>query len=132
MIPESVRDAARAAKANRDVSSAHAPVGARGEIGVLRNSVGPTPASRVLSRLGIVVARHDSTSTLTIHLATNEVEQATDLDLILDGDTEGLAFPLVLQSELYGPIFEEQLQESLTYSTLSRRCRTRSCTSRAR
>jgi hypothetical protein len=70
-------------------------------------------ASRVLSRLGIVVARHDSTSTLTIHLATNEVEQATDLDLILDGDTEGgLSFPLVLQSELYGPVFEEQLQGS--------------------
>jgi hypothetical protein len=49
------------------------------------------------------------TKTVTVQLTTNETEQATDLDLLIPAGDAGAPFSLVVQSELYGPLFTDQL-----------------------
>jgi hypothetical protein len=107
MIPEAVRQAAQKVLGRGDLLALGPAAGQPGELGVVRSST-YSDTSNVLVRFVIVVSRDETTRTLAIHLATNEVEQATDLDLIVDPE-RGLPFHLVLQGELYGPVFEEQL-----------------------
>jgi hypothetical protein len=44
-----------------------------------------------------------------VQLATNEIENATDLDLIVGSRETGVPFAVAIQSELYGPLFSDQL-----------------------
>ena len=47
--------------------------------------------------------------TLSILLATNRTEMATDLDAVVDHTNSSAPYDLLIQGELYGPIFAEQL-----------------------
>lgn len=60
-------------------------------------------------RVVLVTAADDATKTLNVLLASNRSEMATDLDLIVRADESGAPYDLVVQAELYGPIFQEQL-----------------------
>ena len=72
------------------------------------------PGSESGPRRVVLVSRvHEATKTATIHLATNVVEAATDFDLIVHPDESGVPVVLVLESELYGPVFVEQLVEAI-------------------
>lgn len=42
-------------------------------------------------------------------LVSNELEQATDLDVVVTGEEARAPFDLLLEAELYGPIFTEQV-----------------------
>ena len=42
-------------------------------------------------------------------LATNAVDQATDLDLVVTSAESGASYDLLVQAELYGPVFVDQL-----------------------
>jgi hypothetical protein len=109
MIPDRVRDAARQAwEATRSVE----PNDSRGEPGELSvaSVVDPADGLITFSRIVAVLEHDESTRTVGIQLATNEIEQATDLDLIAEPTDTGAPFALAIQSELYGPLFTEQLQ----------------------
>lgn len=60
-------------------------------------------------RVVLVTATDDATRTVNVLLASNRTEMATDLDLIVRTDESGAPYDLVVQAELYGPIFQEQL-----------------------
>jgi hypothetical protein len=57
-----------------------------------------------------VIRTDERTKTATIHLVTNETEMATDLDLIVHGSEADMPFDTVIQSELYAPLFTDQLR----------------------
>ena len=62
-------------------------------------------------RIGVVVGVDDRWSILLVHLATPDVEFATDLDVIIDDPM--LPFELLVEAEIYGPIFIEQVETSI-------------------
>lgn len=64
-------------------------------------------------RLVIVLASNADTMTVDILLVTTDTEMASDLDLILVPEESGVPFPLMVESELYGPLFVEQLISTL-------------------
>ena len=62
-------------------------------------------------RIGVVVGADDRWSILFVHLATSDVENATDLDVIVDDSM--LPYELLVEAEIYGPIFIEQVARSI-------------------
>lgn len=60
-------------------------------------------------RVVLVTAADGATKTLNVLLASNRIEMATDLDVIVRPEESGAPYDLVVQGELYGPIFQEQL-----------------------
>lgn len=108
MIPDRVRQASQ-----RALSSARPlldrPAAARpGELWVAHAGVG-TGKMNTIARIVAVLAVGTGTETVTVQLATNETEQATDLDLIVPAHHAGAPFALAVQAEVYGPLFAGQL-----------------------
>jgi hypothetical protein len=46
---------------------------------------------------------------VTIFLTSNEVECATDFDVVVSAKVSGLDFDLLIEGEVYGPIFSDQI-----------------------
>lgn len=105
MLPPDIEQAARGSAEGFPPLTPTKPGGVAGEIAV-------AACSSQLKRLVCVLSREDDTQTLSIQLITNVVEAATDLDLIVRSKDSGLPFDALLQSELYGPIFVEQLEDA--------------------
>ena len=61
-------------------------------------------------RTFLITSRDDRTQTVGVLLVTNEVDMATDLDMIIDAKESGAGYDLMAQGELYGVIFPEQLR----------------------
>ena len=84
-------------------------------------SVGELAVAEALSgairRVVLVTGVDDSSRTLNIVLATNRTETATDLDIIVDRETSGAPYDLVVEGELCGPIFPEQLDDAIAMTT---------------
>lgn len=112
MIPQRVRDAAR-----QIVADGHSdPVPSRkepriGQIAKLESY--PDHEGRIISRLGLVVGVDPADQTARILLATPSKEFATDLDLVVPTLVSGLPYDLLVQAELYGTVFEEQVVATL-------------------
>lgn len=62
-----------------------------------------------LRRVVLVTSSREADRTLSIVLASNRTEMATDFDAVVTPETSSAPYDLVVQGELYGPIFEEQL-----------------------
>lgn len=60
-------------------------------------------------RVVLVTGTEETVKTLNILLASNRTEMATDLDAIVGREASSASYDLLLQGELYGPIFAEQL-----------------------
>jgi hypothetical protein len=73
----------------------------------------PDPDDRQIARLAVVVAVNDEDQTIRILLATSAKEFATDLDLVVPPRVSGLPYDLLVQGELYGTIFEEQVATTI-------------------
>jgi hypothetical protein len=69
----------------------------------------PDRDDRQIARLAVVVAVNDEDQTIRILLAASAKEFATDLDLVVPPTVSGLPYDLLVQGELYGTIFEEQV-----------------------
>ena len=108
MLPEQV--ALVAAKALKATPLPHASEakGNPGDIVVVCD-----PARTWGHRLVVVLADDDETMTVDILLAATDTEMASDFDLMVSPDESGLSFPLMVESELYGPVFVEQLLQTL-------------------
>jgi hypothetical protein len=76
-----------------------------GEI-VLANSPGDDSE---LSRLVAVVDVHPQTYSVVALLISNRVEDRTDADFLAEPDETGLPYPVVIQSDIVGALFENQL-----------------------
>lgn len=62
-------------------------------------------------RRSFLITKVDSrTRTLEVLLVTNEVDMATDLDLIITGESSQVGYDLLAEGELYGVLFPEQLR----------------------
>ena len=59
--------------------------------------------------IGLITHIDDENETISIALTSNEIEMATDIDLIVSSDDTKLPFSLLMEAELYGPIFSEQI-----------------------
>lgn len=106
MLPDAVR------RANARAMRASPPLPWRGADGVTRAGIARAsePGRRgPVSRIVAVAEINEHEETAEIFLITNEVEQATDLDLIVEPESTGLPWRAVVQGELYGPILLEQL-----------------------
>ena len=94
----------------------HAPtphvraLGAAGELAVAESFGGS------VRRVVLVTGADDSTRTLSIVMATNQIEAATDLDVLVDRNDSGAQYDLVVEGELYGPIFSEQLDDLVGFA----------------
>lgn len=108
MIPENVRAAAKGARERLPAISPARPKGKAGELGIADKS-----GTQGCSRLVAVISRDQATRTLVVHLATNVIEAASDFDLIVLPPDAGVPFGIMVQSELYGPIFVEQLERAV-------------------
>lgn len=64
-----------------------------------------------LSRVVAVIGRNESTAKLMVQLATNEIEQVTDYDLIVRAGVAGVPYHLAIQTELYGIVGTSQVSE---------------------
>lgn len=62
-------------------------------------------------RVFLLTGIDPATRTLAVLLATNETEMATDLDMFIGAEESGAAYDVVVQAELYGHIFPEQLRK---------------------
>ena len=69
-----------------------------------------------LRRVVLVTGADESTRTLNIVMATNQIEAATDLDVVVDRNNSGARYDLVVEGELYGPIFSEQLDDLVGFA----------------
>ena len=76
--------------------------GTSGEIAVVETPDGS--ARRV-----VLVATSDEVGICTVLLASNMLDQATDIDVLVRSEESGAPYDLMLQAELYGPVFREQL-----------------------
>lgn len=112
MIPPQVRDAAQRKHA-ADVARP-APLDWNLAIGrVVKVQSYPDQAGKQIARLGLVVAVDSVEETVRIALATTAKEFATDLDAVVPSHVSGLPYDLLLQGELYGTIFEEQVVDQI-------------------
>lgn len=108
MFPERIAQAAAdALESTPPLKPGDAP-GKPGEIAVA------SAAGDSHQRIVAVMARDDDMKTADIVLTASEIEMATDLDLVLSSEESGLPFPLMFESELYGPVFLEQLKTTLS------------------
>ena len=80
-----------------------APDGVVGELVVADGGHNP--------RVFLITSADSTTRTLGVMLATNAVEMATDLDMLIGAAESGAAYDLVVQAELYGQVFPEQLRK---------------------
>lgn len=108
MIPDDLREAARRSLRQCGALEAIPADGRPGEVSVARAS-GDLPTG-LIGRVIAVIASDEATRTLVVQLVTNEVENATDLDLIVTSRDGSVPFAVAIQSELYGPIFSDQLE----------------------
>lgn len=76
--------------------------GETGELAVAESTDGAT-------RRVVLLAGTDARGIGQILLASNALDQATDLDLIVEPAESGAPYELMIQAELYGPVFIEQL-----------------------
>jgi hypothetical protein len=106
VIPDNVRHAARLKFAERPH---HAELDEISVGRVVKVQSYPDHDDRQIARLGVVVAVNDQDQTIRILLAASAKEFATDLDLVVSSDASGLPYDLVIQGELYGTVFEEQV-----------------------
>jgi hypothetical protein len=111
VTPDHIREAALKAYDRVGPLSLGPAIGQPGDLSVACASPKESKADSVC-RLVAVLGSDDSTKTAIIQLATNEIEQSTDLDLIL-GPGEVGPFAVAIQSELYGPLFIDQLRGSV-------------------
>jgi len=107
-IPEPVRNAVERSGLLSSNRTARTSEGLMGDLAIAVAGEGRLPR-----RVVAVVGLDESTKTLVVHLTTNVVESATDLDLIVEKAESGPPCDLVLQGELYGPVFTEQLQDTV-------------------
>jgi hypothetical protein len=70
----------------------------------------PDDEGKRISRLALVVAVNRNDESARILLTTAATESATDLDLILTTHDSGLPYELLVEGELYGWVFEEQVK----------------------
>jgi len=107
MIPEQIRQAASIAYASAPPGH-HSSEVVVGEISV---AVSPSVScsDHALKRIVTVIGKNDEAETVDILLVSNEIENATDLDLIVTPDSTGIPYTVMIQSELYGPVFSDQL-----------------------
>lgn len=115
-IPDRVRDAATRA---RDNSPPLTPEVASGELGEV--DLAAAPDGQGTRRLVAIVGHNEAMKIVTIQLASEMVEAASDLDMVLSPAESELPFALVIQTELYGPVFLEQLQFRLGQLTEEQR-----------
>lgn len=106
MIPYALRVAADRIKAavpplNPEGREAH-----QGDLAVAQ----PRGNEPEMRRIVAVMRVDEMTKTAMINLGTNELEGASDLDVILSPEETGLPFGFCIQAELYGPVFMEQLR----------------------
>lgn len=106
MIPSDVIDAVAAARQQGVPSESSAT----GEVNEIAVAAGPDSSVR---RVVAVVSKDGSNQTVRIHLVASETEQATDLDLIIEPRDDGLPFPYIVQGELYGQLFSDQLLNAI-------------------
>ena len=57
----------------------------------------------------VLVTASDENGVRQVLLASNALDQATDLDLVVQSAESGAQYDLMIQTELYGPVFVEQL-----------------------
>lgn len=107
MIPNRIRDAATDARLHQGALSQSRPTGEPNEIAV---AVAPRSSLR---RVVAVTNKDVASETVQILLIASEVEQATDLDLILEADNDRLPFSYMVQGELYGHMFTDQLVSAI-------------------
>ena len=104
MIPDRVREAAcRAQELVGSLSSSPTPE-QPGSLSVASASC-TSGATDSLSRLVAVLHTDEQTKTVMIQLTTNEIENATDLDLILPAGAASVPFALTIESELLRSAF---------------------------
>ena len=108
MIPPEVRDAAERKLAPRRGESV--PVERNVSVGqIVKIQSYPGQDRTQIARLGVVVAVDNAEETVRFLLATPAKEFATDLDAVVSSQDSGLPYDLLVQGELYGTIFEEQV-----------------------
>lgn len=112
MIPEQVRIAASEAFDIRPPSAFDGSSPEPGTIAVAATFLDVAAGSE-LRRVVAIVAAEKEVGVLSILLASSEIENATDFDLILGPGEAGLPYSAMVQSELYGPVFVEQIQGRL-------------------
>jgi hypothetical protein len=108
MIPDELREAARRGVQRHGVLESHPSDGLPSELSIAHAN-GQRRQGGQLARVVAVVTRDESNKTVVVQLATNETENATDFDLIVNMGEAGVPFALAIQSELYGPLFSDQL-----------------------
>ena len=59
--------------------------------------------------IGMVTGVDTENEVILVHLASNDLAGATDLDAVVSGLAVGLPFDLLVEGEVYGPIFTEQV-----------------------
>jgi hypothetical protein len=69
----------------------------------------PDHNDRQIARLAVVVEVNDEDQTIRVLLAASAKEFATDLDLVVPPKVSELPYDVLVQGELYGTIFEEQV-----------------------
>jgi hypothetical protein len=107
VIPDDVRRAARLKFAKQPH---HAELDEEISVGrVVKVQSYPDRDGRQIARLAVVVAVNDEDQTIRILLAASAKEFATDLDLVVTPKVSELPYDLLVQGELYGTIFEEQV-----------------------
>lgn len=106
-IPEALRLAATESFSSSAPLRERAASAQLGELAVLAGGDG------ALRRLVLVVQRDDETATAMIHLASTEIEAATDLDLKVGASDGPTPFDLMIEGELYGPVFVDQLTSAI-------------------
>lgn len=103
MIPSRIREAIGDARLHRGALPQSRPSGEPDEIAI---AVAPRSSLR---RVVAVSTKDVASETVQVLLVASEVEQATDLDLIVESDSDGLPFSFMVQGELYGHMFTDQL-----------------------
>ena len=99
------RDLLVAARTHREANPPKPFVQAHGVAGELVVAESPEGTRRRV----VLVTAADSAGVAHVLLASNMIDQATDLDLIVTSPDSGASYDLVVQAELYGPVFIEQL-----------------------
>jgi hypothetical protein len=111
MIPDEIQQAARAmitvGKYHADLETREVQLSA-GSIVRVRSY--PDNEGSQISRLAMVVSVNHDDESARILLTTPATESATDLDLVLSSQDSGLPYELLVEGELYGWIFEEQIK----------------------
>lgn len=109
MIPDAVHSAAHRALESVGPVTPSPTSGKPGDVAAAFTAWG-SEKSHSIGRLVAVLRADERTKTVMIHLVTNETEQATDLDLIVRAGEADAPFDVVIQSELYAPLFTDQVR----------------------